>query len=140
MFWPKYSSRAALAVAAFSAGCAASVVDGDVAAASDALRVVRAVCAGLGICVAAGAEACGHAESAKIAEKISTAADRLNAVLAPVRNFSVVCFERVTSISVCEAEPVRNGAKFTLVAAGSIAKAEARPSRMRSLPASGQAV
>jgi hypothetical protein len=35
--------------------------------------------------------------------------ETLIAVLAPVRNFSVVCFVRVTSISVCEAEPVRNG-------------------------------
>ena len=35
--------------------------------------------------------------------------ETLIAVLAPVTKFSVVCFERVTSISVCGAEPVRNG-------------------------------
>ena len=34
--------------------------------------------------------------------------ETLIAVLAPVRNSSVVCFEGVTSISVCESEPVRN--------------------------------
>jgi hypothetical protein len=34
--------------------------------------------------------------------------ETLIAVLAPVRNFSVVCFEEVTSISVCKSEPVRN--------------------------------
>jgi hypothetical protein len=36
--------------------------------------------------------------------------ETLIAVLAPVRNFSSVCFERVTSNSVCGSEPVRNGA------------------------------
>ena len=35
--------------------------------------------------------------------------ETLIAVLAPVRNFSVVCFEGVTPNSVCESEPVRNG-------------------------------
>ena len=31
-------------------------------------------------------------------------------VLAPVRNLPVLCFEEVTSHSVCVSEPVRNGA------------------------------
>src|ERR1700690_914140 len=35
--------------------------------------------------------------------------ERLMCVLAPVRNFSVVSFERVTLISVCRAVPVRSG-------------------------------
>ena len=34
--------------------------------------------------------------------------ETLIAVLVPVRNSSVVCFERVTSISVCESVSVRN--------------------------------
>jgi hypothetical protein len=33
----------------------------------------------------------------------------LMCVLAPVRNFFVVCFERVARNSVCGAEPVRSG-------------------------------
>src|SRR3984885_1098511 len=37
-----------------------------------------------------------------------SAADRKCAILEPVRNWSVVCFERVTTNSECEAEPVRN--------------------------------
>src|ERR1700691_4623221 len=39
---------------------------------------------------------------------ICSAADREHAILAPVRNSSVVCFERVTANSECEAVPVRN--------------------------------
>src|ERR1700722_7845606 len=35
--------------------------------------------------------------------------ERLMCVLVPVRNFSVVCFERVRSISVCWSVPVRSG-------------------------------
>ena len=34
--------------------------------------------------------------------------DCLMCIPAPVRNFSSICFERVTANSVCEPEPVRN--------------------------------
>jgi hypothetical protein len=48
----------------------------------------------------------GRARERRITCQVSKS---LMCILAPVRNFSVVCFERVTSISVCGSEPVRNG-------------------------------
>src|ERR1700733_5370022 len=66
---------------------------------SSRLEQVRLVCFQL-------VEPCSNSRSSRLAVCFR---ETLIAVLEPVRNFSAVCFERVTSISVCESEPVRNG-------------------------------
>jgi hypothetical protein len=47
----------------------------------------------------------------KVGAEVLRNRDCLMCILAPVRNFFVVCFVGVMSNSVCEAEPVRNGAR-----------------------------
>jgi len=79
-----------------------------------------------GACDLAGTEDCAQAESDKNADKNTMAADRKHAILEPVRNVPALCFERVTSLSVCEPEPVRNVLGCAFVAPGIVPQPEAR--------------